>query len=539
MDRRRLLWPLAGWLSAGAACFWVIGDTDAGWHLALGRSISQHGLVHENALAWTARDFPWYDTSWLWDWTTYALTARFGLFGLQLATFAVFGVVICALAWACGRAAFIVPAGAFLLLGRLTVRPHVATWAGFALVLALCLAGEGRGPFFRALCVPVIALAGNLHSGAPFAAGLLGLFCAEEFWRARRASELVIAALGIAALCANPGGLFDLRSLFFHLGVQQVVVIEEYLPPSVREEPIFYLLVPVALVLAWRTRRERPAYLAALVLFAALGLKAWRMVYEFEILALPAVAASLLLLRGRAQLLAALAVTVACAADHRADRLLRHRYGAEWNAKVLPVRAAAFARERGIEGRLFNAYDQGGYWEWAGFEAFVDGRVQCFPRQFFADFYRVSHSPQQFEAWLRSLDVEWAAPLRTSPWLSGRDLLDGPAWALVYWDDVNELFLRRDVARFAGLIADLEFRFFRPHGPVVGAVEKLSPQELPQLLREVDRFERTTPGDPYALLVRCAALTRMSNGDAARICDQAAAHAPAPLVSKARSLKPD
>ena len=88
MDRRRLLWPLAGWLSAGAACFWVIGDTDAGWHLALGRSISQHGLVHENALAWTARDFPWYDTSWLWDWTTYALTARFGLFGLQLATFA-------------------------------------------------------------------------------------------------------------------------------------------------------------------------------------------------------------------------------------------------------------------------------------------------------------------------------------------------------------------------------------------------------------------------------------------------------------------
>src|SRR5207253_8091355 len=120
--------------------------------------------------------------------------------------------------------------------------------------------------------------------------------------------------------------------------------------------------------------------------------------------------------------------------------------------QVLPVRAAAFAREHGIEGRMFNAYDHGGYLEWAGFETFADGRVQCFPREFWAAFYRNSYSAADFQRWLRSLDVEWAMPSRVSPWLSGRDLLDGPDWALVYWDDLNEVFLRRDVARFANLI---------------------------------------------------------------------------------------
>jgi hypothetical protein len=540
MDRpwgRWLAWPLLGWLAAGAVCFAIVGDPDAGWHLALGRLISQSGLPHTNALAWTARDVTWYDTSWLWDWATYALTARMGLLGLQLATFATFGVVLWAMGWASSRAAWIAVAGALLLLPRLDPRPHVATWAAFAVVLALCIHGEGRGSIFRWLCVPVIALAGNLHSGAPFAAGLLGLWCLQEFWRTRRLEELAIAAAGVLAVCANPGGLFNLRSLLWHLSVQHVVVIGEYLPPPVSAEPVFFVLLPVSLVLAWVHRRERPAHLAALVLFGALGLKAWRMVYEFEILALPVLAGALLLLRRPLRWLSAVAVIVACGVSHRADHWLRFRHAPEWNAEALPVRAVAFAREHGIEGRLFNAYDHGGYVEWAGYPAFVDGRVQCFPPEFFREFYRASHDARDFQAWLRSLDVEWAIPSRISPWLGGRDLLDGPDWALVYWDDLNEVFLRRDVARFAKVIESFEYKLFRPHGAIVGAVEKMEPRDLPQLLREIDRSP--LPEDPFVVLVRCAALTRLSRPEAAAICDRAAElRAPPALVAKARALRP-
>ena len=63
---------------------------------------------------------------------------------------------------------------------------------------------------------------------------------------------------------------------------------------------------------------------------------------------------------------------------------------------------------------------------------------------------------------------------------------------------------------------------------------------LLDLLRELDRFERTSPGDPYALLDRCAALTRLQAPERGRACDEAATRAPpglAVLVSRARALQ--
>ena len=124
--------------------------------------------------------------------------------------------------------------------------------------------------------------------------------------------------------------------------------------------------------------------------------------------------------------------------------------------------------------------------------------------------------------------------------LGGYRLLIGPRWALVYWDDTTEVFVRRDVARFAPLRDALEYRYFRPYGSIVGAVEKLDRASLRALLGEIDRFEQTSPRDPFALLDRCAALTRLESLERQRACDEAAARAPppvAPLVQKARALQ--
>jgi len=196
---------------------------------------------------------------------------------VQVLAWLVFGLALAALGAAATRAGgarggWLVPAAALLLLHRLSPRPHVAAWAALAFLLALCLRADdedrhlGRRPevsprrlapgtWLRAACLPVVALAGNLHSGAIFAAGVLGLFCLQAFWRSRRAVDLAIGALALAALCANPGGLFLLRSMAWHLTIQQVVVIGEHLPPTVSGEPAFFALLPAALWLAWRVRR--------------------------------------------------------------------------------------------------------------------------------------------------------------------------------------------------------------------------------------------------------------------------------------------
>src|SRR5207302_6771452 len=142
---------------------------------------------------------PWYPTSWLYD----VLCAVLGTaLGLQLLTFALLSLAVLALAFAC-ESAWIVPAVALLLVPRLVPRPHVASWALLAAVLALA----PRDTRWRGLCVALVAVGGNLHAGAVFAAFVLALHALEAFWRTRRRAELAIAACAGLALLANPGVL--------------------------------------------------------------------------------------------------------------------------------------------------------------------------------------------------------------------------------------------------------------------------------------------------------------------------------------------
>ena len=531
-----LSWALAAAAGPGLVAFCRIGDSDAGWHLALGRRIAGGAFPRTNALTWTATDVPWYDTSWLWDWATYLAQARFGLFSLQLITWLFFAAALCAVAFACARRGTpgVVVAVALLLVPRLAVRPHVATWTGLAVVVALCELGTLRA---RLLCVLVIAFAGNLHSGAPFAAGVLGFYCLQEFLRTRGARELAIAAAGVLALCANPGGLFNLTSLVWHLRVREVVVIEEYLRPTLSAQPLFFLLLPAALLLAWRGRRERPAELAIVVVFGALGLQAYRMDSEFAIVTAPLFAGALEGIGARfgrnARSAALGALTLAAIFGYRGDLTLRRLdLAAAWDAQAQPVRAVEFARAHRIGGHLFNGYSAGGYLEWALPESpsFVDGRVQCFPPGFFPAFYRAGHGAREFDAWLRSLGVDWALTSRQLPWLSGRSMLDRPGWALVYWDATDEIWLRRDAKANAALLGPLEYRHFLPRGSVVRSVAETAAGDLPAYAAEVERYEATTAEDPFAAVVRCALAARFHRGVQAE-CERAAALAPGPEVA--------
>ncbi len=125
--------------------------------------------------------------------------------------------------------------------------------------------------------------------------------------------------------------------------------------------------------------------------------------------------------------------------------------------------------------------------------------------------------------------------------MSGKSLLDRPGWALVYWDDVDELWLRRDAPEKAKLLlAQLEYRHFLPRGSVVRSVAQTPPAELPAYAAEVARYEETTGDDPFAAVVRCALAARLHLGGEAE-CSRAAALAPgtevAALVRSAASLR--
>jgi len=209
-----------------------------------------------------------------------------------------------------------------------------------------------------------------------------------------------------------------------------------------------------------------------------------------------------------------------------------------WDQRLLPVRGARFLDEQRISGPGFNAFRDGGYVEMArpGVPAFIDSRVQAYPDQAWSDLQEAEKSAESFQAWLRRIGCEWAIATRVRERIGGwRLLYDSPDWALVYWDDASEVFVRRDVARFSAVRDALEYRYFHPWGHLV---EGLSRAELPLLLQEAQRFERTTPGDALARIVRCAALRRLGSSDADSACDLRVGGDMAALLHRARSFGP-
>ena len=521
--------------------FRPIFDGDAGWHLAVGRLIAQGRFPRTNALAWTAADEPWYPTSWLFDRVAFQLDAALGPLGLQLLVAAL--VLVALIGWAFAlRSAdpelgvWLLPAGALLLVPRITHRPHVATWGALAIVTALGLAGRGGSARHRWAMAPVIALFGNLHAGAGFAAGVAGFFCLEELVRTRRKQEILAAAACGLALLANPGAIFNVGYLFDHLRVQSVVSLVEFLPATFARLPLLWILTPLALLAGLLTRgRIGWALTASFAVLAALGFRSNRVGTDAFVCALPLLAAGLAALRPglgpRAPALLTVLAMLGVALAIQFGQWLPPVFSASWNEERLPVRAAAFAKAAGLAGRRFNAFSDGGYLEHAlpDQPSFADGRVQAYPESFWKRFQAAERTPAGLRAWLDELGVDWAIALRRSERLAGFSSFDDPKWALVHWDLTSEVWIRRERPALAAAVARFEFKHFRPYGSIVAQLGSLQRSAIAPFLAEVDRYAATSPEDPLPHLVRCGLAVRAGNALAGPLCDRAEATG-SPLV---------
>lgn len=563
---RPVPWPrlAAPALLAVAVCalasFAKVAETDAGWHIALGRLILSGHFPRTNALSWSAPDQPWYPTSWLFDVVLAASAdALPGALGVQLVTFAFAAAAAVLLTMACAEegsalGSWMGPGAMLLLVPRIAARPHVASWAAMAAVLWLCLRGRGGGPRLRLIALALLVPAGNLHTGAIFAAFVLGAFSLEAFARDRRPLDLASCALAApAAVLANPGGLSDLRYLVSNLHVDDVLPVIEFARPTFAQEPAFFVLLPALLGLSLARARREPALLGCTAVFGLLGFRGVRMVYEFELVAAPAAAAALALIASRASartgaLAAGLALLLFAASRQVPLAIDAQTLAPRWEEHALPVRAAAFLEREKVDGRGFNPFRDGGYLAYArpSVPVFLDGRVQAYPPQLYRELLAAETSGASFARDLRARGIEWALTLRADLALGGARRLDRPPasaeWALVYWDDVSEVLLRRDVPRFRAIISRLEYRHFAPVGSIVANVATLPAAEMPALESELARFSRTAPDDPFAALASCALASRRGQPEASERCAEAALLAPTPAlrarVGEARALQP-
>ena len=361
---------------------------------------------------------------------------------------------------------------AFLSLPYLSFRPVTAAFVLLAVMTLLIVRDRSMGERTAAvwLVIPLTALTVNVHLFAAVVPMYLGAMLLGALWERRgfeppdwaegdrraRRTGVLLAGTALACLCTPMVGGFP--AAVMHLQFDPIVtgpVIAEYQPFYRGGLGVVGALVVSALVLsAYLNRRLlRAGEVIWLLVAFTLLLRMGRFAPVFAVttastfvIALPRLSERVL---GVRPVYALVALVLAAGSwrigtslpgpEHRFDDWV-NRHGPD--APGYPTAAAAYveANVRPATGRLINEYTWGGYLEWRfrdRFQAFLDGRTQCFSREFWRLTYLAGEEPRrEFLSRVRA-DVA-ILPAKRSLF---RDALTDLGWRTVYSDERAEVLL--------------------------------------------------------------------------------------------------
>jgi hypothetical protein len=412
-----------------------LADSDAWWHLKTGQYIvTQHRLPYPDPFAYTtALVKPAYTGEavtqrfnltheWLAQALMYLIESAGGL-GAVVLWKALLLTLCCGLtawiaqrragSWWWGIAAAL--AAAPVLTGFAHDRPSLLSYAfPFAFIAVL----ETRR---RLWLLPILALIwANCHGGFFLGWVVCGAYCAEALLTRAPDARRILAFSGAAVLASglNPNGFNVVSTLVSYRQSPLTATLIEWSRPGFWGEPyaFFLLLYGAAAALAFSWKRVRIADWLMFAAFAAASLAAFRNLPLMALLApiliatyfpwkltlpamwkrtlpamekrtLPAMEKRALTATGQRTLPAiwkrrlpamepyaayAAAAALACGLVWGiASGAFFQLRAAEWR---YPAGAADFLRQHGIRTRLFNTYEDGGYFIWRGTPVFIDGR---------------------------------------------------------------------------------------------------------------------------------------------------------------------
>jgi hypothetical protein len=527
---------------------------DVWWHLTAGDWILAHREVpRADPFSFTSAGVPWVDHEWGFQVLVAAVHALLGVPGLVILRIAAALAVVSLLVGLLYRRG-VDPAVIAALAGlavvaarlRLQVRPELASLILLVLVVAACTGPShppSASPWRRlAGLAALFAVWANLHPGFLLGLAVVGAWAvggfADRLIGGRRpedrapASEelrhrwLTLAACA-AASCLNPWGPAVVRA---PLEIAQAlrragVVNPEWQPPSPAMQPAYFLLAAFTAALVTAAVRRLPAS----TLLIALGLLAYGLLFArgtglssiaapllvadaVTVLAAarPRLAAALRLPATAAFAVAAVLVVAAAWLGFRPDPL---RLGFGVDPRFAPVGAAGLLLRTAPAPELYNEIGDGGYLMWRlrdRYRVFLDGRNEVHDR-LLAEWSRAHENPDAWAALLAGHGVNTAVvrhtfePLYASaepfPVTFNRSFFPPGEWALVFWDDRNQVLLRRSEAN-APIIAELEYRCLHPENlPNIAARMAHDPAFAACVRRELRRASREHPGSDLA--ARC------------------------------------
>ncbi len=492
-----------------------IEDWDAWTHLALGRQMVQDGgfPAHE-PFNFPSTALPYHNTEWLFDVMLYLAYLGGGFAGVIVLK-AGLAALAALILWkdsgrgrvpsfdstlhAVIRASVLFPM-LLIICHRFVERPDLVlmVFLSFTIYALNAYLSENRRYLYALPAIQLLWV--NMHPSAllvlvPFGALLAGgqILRFIERWRGVTLSgtpspaqlktvALVLVAVLLAS-AANPHGLPVLIEPL-HLARYPWLlhhVVELQAAPFMHSPAPVVLTALLALTSLALVKRVPIMTLLLVAPFVYLGFSAQRFVFLFAIVAAPIVARNLDVMAGMltlararrlcvgfassAVVLTVVAIGLAVAhVEPLADPTRLPGIGV--NDRFLPEQALRYLDRAGITGRVFNTFHWGGYLAWRDFPrrtAIIDGRGYV-PSGLQETIHFAHTNPELLEQLQQAYDFDIilvAYPGLPNDVGGMPDRALSPAWALVYWDDVATVFLRRS-ERLAQVIARDEYQHANP-----------------------------------------------------------------------------
>lgn len=463
-----------------------VSDPDLWWHLKSGEVMAEiRGLLQFDPFSFTGdgvmsnREALILKGYWLWQLMAYAFYSLLDFNGLVLLNLCTLGAMVGVVTQQLRRqqvgaalAALLLTLGFFLVSDNYFLeRPQVVSFLFAALLVALLTRVRDGGQLDWTLPLLMLVWA-NLHGG--FVVGDLILFCFAagavlEYHHdlSRLRHLLVWVALGVGASLLNPNGALVFSELFSFHNSELMAGVTEYKNTWFHFQQgkwslaILWLLIALYGVGLWVSRcLYWPEFLVA-TLLACLSVLYKRNVGFFAVAMLPAIGYALQ--HGKMLRLRSLSTSIkyllllgsALFLLWQANGMWGKRGAAAFVRSLYPEAASRFILDSGIQGRMFNDYDFGGFLLWKLYpqqRVFIDGRgldAKTYSdwKQIFYGSLQEAGGRQEFEVLLDRYAIDYVV-LPHIRWQSGRltsllKLLSSkPEWIPVYVDHQSYILVR-------------------------------------------------------------------------------------------------
>lgn len=530
-------------------CFTRIADYDFWWHLSLGRDFFEWGFSDlSEKISYTFFGAEQFRGEWLADLLLFLSVEMAGIAGANMVLFLTLAATFVFLYKTLeidqsepGESRFYTNLLTLILVlfairFRLFVRPYIFSYLFISIFLyILTRYRKERDVRLLYFLLLVELFWANMSKGAFFGPVILGLFVVDHFFRHKGDWRPALILLGVVLLSLlTPGGYNSYADLFtFAQQGREVAAVGEHQPLSAQllwghglRYTFGYQLLVLLSVVALLLLRGWKDYFH-LLLFVAFFLPSLLMVRMIDFFAIVAPlfvtpAMGKVITCGFSKRLGsrtfALFFSSALGILMIVSTLGSHTYALGIGPKVdtFPEGSLEFINKHNIRGRMFNSYPFGGYLSWAApaRPVFIDGRVnQLYPPEFHKEYKKMLHTPVAWQEAEQKWNFDYAIveyDRRSFGQHFPSHLTTNPGWALVYWDNISAVYLKR-IPNNLPIIEKFEYKVARPtFNDFSYVAEKKKLFNQTDILSQIDREIAYNPKNQEPRLVKAYLLFSMN-----------------------------